>query len=195
MSRDQQQKTPKGKKLSGYNIFMKTKMYELKTNTFMGGQDKMKTIAGMWNTLSTEEKTQWNNMAQQNAQKNTNDDLHQIKTKTAKLDSIRVYQSGNAITYFILTKNKLAIINKYYDDFLNDTFIDGFVTNNSIEEQMQGFTVQPIEITGDEKTKEIGTLRSIIESLIENQGESYYHLNVGDLSLTENDMKEIMQHF
>ena len=53
---------PKTKKLSGYNLFMKEKMAELKTQNVPSGQ-RMTQVSQMWKLVSEEEKATWKGQA------------------------------------------------------------------------------------------------------------------------------------
>ena len=50
--------TTKTKKLSGYNLFMKEKMAELKQNNVPSGE-RMGTVSQMWKQLTEEDKAEW----------------------------------------------------------------------------------------------------------------------------------------
>ena len=52
----------KHKKLSGYNVFMKTKMAELREQNVPSGE-RMGKIGYLWKNLNEEEKTEWKNKA------------------------------------------------------------------------------------------------------------------------------------
>ena len=52
----------KTKKLSGYNLFMREKMAELKTQEVPSGE-RMGMVSQMWKLVSDEQKTEWKNKA------------------------------------------------------------------------------------------------------------------------------------
>ena len=56
------QTTAKTKKLSGYNLFMKEKMAELKVQNVPSGE-RMGKVSQMWKAVSEEQKTEWKKKA------------------------------------------------------------------------------------------------------------------------------------
>ena len=54
-------KSEKGKrKMSGYNLFTRAKMVELKQNTEIEAKDRLKEIGRQWKELTKEEQKEWN---------------------------------------------------------------------------------------------------------------------------------------
>ena len=68
------------RKLSGYNLFMKDKMAELKAEEVPSGE-RMGRVSLLWKNLNDSEKSVWNTKAQEiNANNNTSD----VETQTTK---------------------------------------------------------------------------------------------------------------
>jgi len=61
---DVEVKSPKTKKLSGYNLYMREKMTSLKEKSDSGnGKDRLKEVAASWKSSSDDEKKEWNQKA------------------------------------------------------------------------------------------------------------------------------------
>jgi len=61
---DVEVKSPKTKKLSGYNLYMREKMTSLKETSDSGnGKDRLKEVAASWKSSSDDEKKEWNQKA------------------------------------------------------------------------------------------------------------------------------------
>ena len=54
------------RKPSGYNLFTKAKMVELKENVEIGAKDRLKEIGKQWKELTQEERDEWNVQAKAN---------------------------------------------------------------------------------------------------------------------------------
>ena len=55
----------KPRKLTGYNLFTRAKMPEVKANEKIEGKDRIKEIARMWKALDQEGKDKWNAQAKE----------------------------------------------------------------------------------------------------------------------------------
>ena len=66
-------KSEKGKrKMSGYNLFTRAKMAELKENIEIEAKDRLKEIGRQWKELTKEEQKEWNEQAKAEAEAKTN---------------------------------------------------------------------------------------------------------------------------
>ena len=54
------------RKPTGYNLFVKAKITELKEDPSIVAKDRLKIIASMWKELKHEEKDEWNSKADEN---------------------------------------------------------------------------------------------------------------------------------
>ena len=81
----------KTKKLSGYNIFMKEKMAELKTNNVPSGE-RMAQVSQLWKAITEEEKITWKNKAANLVPTTTTTTTTAVtKTGTKKLSGYQLY--------------------------------------------------------------------------------------------------------
>ena len=114
----------KTKKLSGYNLYMREKMAELKQNNVPSGE-RMTIVSQMWKKLNDEEKQEWKNKASVLVPTNTSQ-----KTKTKantnvprKLSGYQFYVKETMATVKndpnIPSKERMATIGKMWKE-LND---------------------------------------------------------------------------
>ncbi len=80
---------PKLKKLSGYNVFLKDKMVDLKEQNIPAGE-RMSKIGGLWKELGEEEKSVWNKKASDSRPQNVNSTTTK-STQTKKINGYQLY--------------------------------------------------------------------------------------------------------